>query len=66
MGLGRTATVGYVNADGDWTPVTADNPLPVGTVLPAGLLQGEIITQAAYDALGPAEKPEPYIYLIKG
>lgn len=31
-----------------------------------GVLLGEVITQAAYDALGANEKPAPYAYLIVG
>ncbi len=66
MGLGRTATVGYINAEGNWTPVTAENPLPTNVALPEGLLRGEVITQEDYDALGDDEQPEPYLYVIKG
>lgn len=28
MGLGATATVGFLGLDGEWVPVSAENPLP--------------------------------------
>lgn len=32
MGLGPTATVGFLDSDGEWVPVSADNPLPTAVV----------------------------------
>ena len=29
MGLGPTAVIGYMNEDGNWTPVTSEKGLPV-------------------------------------
>lgn len=41
MGLGTTATMGFVNAAGQWEAISATNPIPVGgvsaEVTPAGL-----------------------------
>jgi len=28
MGSGPTVTVGFLGPDGEWVPVSADNPLP--------------------------------------
>lgn len=32
MGLGPTATVGFLDENGEWVPVSTDNPLPAVVV----------------------------------
>lgn len=31
MGMGPTVTLGFLDENGKWVPVSEDNPLPVGS-----------------------------------
>ncbi len=66
MGAGPTTTLGFIDAQGNWTPVTESNPMPIGGATAGlntvGFLQGVFI---ANGGTIPPEAVSPYIVVIE-
>lgn len=63
MGIGPTVTVGFVNEQGEWTPVSAANPLPV----PASAFPDpEPPVDITYSVYGDTVPPENWTWGLDG